>query len=249
MPAHSLVFGGDRLFFLRKRHAVLFAAAAIFLLAAALLPLCRPILPAFGPAGQGSPVYVIDAGHGGEDGGAVSRSGIRESDINLAVAQEFDALLRFLGRDTVMTRTEDVSVYTEGAETLRQKKASDLRNRAALVNAIPDAVLVSIHQNSLPTVPSVRGAQVFFGAAEPSEALAQAVQAALNECVNSGGAKREKRIDASIYLMKSVSCPAILVECGFLSNDGEAERLRAPEHQKRLAAAIAAGLLKAEEAL
>ena len=89
------------------------------------------------------------------------------SDVNLAVAKRLDALLRFLGRDTVLTRTEDVSVYTEGAETLRQKKASDLKNRVALVNAIPNAVLVSIHQNSLPSVPSVRGAQVFYGAAEP----------------------------------------------------------------------------------
>ena len=248
MTAHSLIFGGDHLFFLRKRHARIFVASVLFLLLAALPLFFRPALPAFGAAGQGRPVYVLDAGHGGEDGGAVSRSGIRESDVNLAVALELDAILRFLGRDTVMTRTEDVSVYTEGSETLRQKKVSDLRNRAALVNATPGAVLVSIHQNSLPTVPSVLGAQVFYGAAEPGAELARAVQAALNECVNDR-AKQEKRINASIYLMKKAVCPAILVECGFLSNDGEAEQLRTPEHQKRLAAAIAVGLLNAEEAL
>ncbi len=206
------------------------------------------MLPVFCAAGQRRPVYVIDAGHGGEDGGAVSRSGVRESDVNLAVALELDALMRFLGRDTVMTRTEDISVYSDGAETLRQKKVSDLRNRAALVNATPNAVLVSIHQNSLPTVPSVRGAQVFYGTAKPDAALALSVQAALNECVNNG-AKQEKKADTSIYLMKTVTCPAILVECGFLSNEEETARLTSPEHQKRLAAAIAAGLLEAEEAL
>ena len=231
--------------FLRKRRALFFILALLLSLAAAL-PVRRPLLPAFAPSEQGSVVYVIDAGHGGEDGGAVSRSGVRESDVNLAVAKRLDALLRFLGRDTVLTRTEDVSVYTEGAETLRQKKASDLKNRVALVNAIPNAVLVSIHQNSLPSVPSVRGAQVFYGAAEPGAALAYSVQAALNECVNDRE-KHEKRIDPSIYLMKNVTCPAILVECGFLSNEGEAAKLETPEHQKRLAAVIAAGLLNAEE--
>ena len=231
--------------FLRKRRALFFILTLLLSLAAAL-SVRRPLLPAFAPSEQGSVVYVLDAGHGGEDGGAVSRSGVRESDVNLAVAKRLDALLRFLGRDTVLTRTEDVSVYTEGAETLRQKKASDLKNRVALVNAIPNAVLVSIHQNSLPSVPSVRGAQVFYGAAEPGAALANSVQAALNECVNDRE-KHEKRIDPSIYLMKKVTCPAILVECGFLSNEGEAAKLETPEYQKRLAAVITAGLLNAEE--
>ena len=231
--------------FLRKRRALFFILALLLSLAA-LLPARRPLLPAFAPSEQGSVVYVLDAGHGGEDGGAVSHSGVRESDVNLAIAKRLDALLRFLGRDTVLTRTEDVSVYTEGAETLRQKKASDLKNRVALVNAIPNAVLVSIHQNSLPSVPSVWGAQVFYGAAEPGAALANSVQAALNECVNDRE-KHEKRIDPSIYLMKKVTCPAILVECGFLSNEGEAAKLETPEYQKRLAAVIAAGLLNAEE--
>ena len=129
---------------------------------------------------------------------------------------------------------------------MRQKKVSDLRNRVALVNAIPNAVLISVHQNSLPGVPSVHGAQAFYNTVEPSGQLAQSVQAALNQSINTGE-KSEKQIDKTIYLMKNVTCPAVLIECGFLSNADEAARLQTPEHQKKLAAAIAAGVLNERE--
>lgn len=205
------------------------------------------VRPAFATAEQGRPVYVLDAGHGGEDGGAVSASGVKESDINLAVTRELDDVLRFLGQDTVLTRSDDVSIHSDGAETLRQKKVSDLKNRVALVNGTPDAVLVSIHQNSLPSVPSVHGAQVFYGTVEPSDAFAVSVQTALNQSVNAGNEKHEKKIDPSIYLMKNVTCPAILIECGFLSNIAETEKLQTPDYQKRLAVAIAAGILNTGE--
>ncbi len=202
-------------------------------------------MPAFEPSAQGT-VYVLDAGHGGEDGGAVSCGGIRESDINLAVTLRLDTLLHFLGRQTVRTREADISIHAPDAETLRQKKTSDLKNRVSLVNGTPGAVLISIHQNSLPSVPSVHGAQVFFGTAAGGEELALSIQEALNQSVNPKNEKQAKKIDPSIYLMKNVTCPAVLVECGFLSNAAEAEQLLQPEHQKRIAAAIAAGILKAE---
>ena len=247
-PTHRLGFGGGVLFFVIKRRALLlFGLALVFSLGAALYAARPASLPASGSAERGRATYVLDAGHGGEDGGAVSASGVKESDVNLAVTRELDALLRFLGHDTVLTRKGDVSIHSGGAETLRQKKVSDLKNRVALVNATPDAVLVSIHQNSLPSVPSVHGAQVFYGAAEPSAALALSVQAALNEGVNADNAKHEKQIDPSIYLMKNAACPAILIECGFLSNAAETARLQEPDYQKTLAVAIAAGLLNTEE--
>ena len=231
-----------------KRRALLLAGLALVFSLGAAVYLTKPAaLPASGGAGQGRATYVLDAGHGGEDGGAVSANGVKESDVNLAVTRELDALLQFLGRDTVLTREDDVSIHSGGAETLRQKKVSDLKNRVALVNSTPDAVLVSIHQNSLPSVKSVHGAQVFHGTAEPSAALALSVQAALNEGVNAGNEKHEKKIDPSIYLMKNVTCPAILVECGFLSNAAETARLQEPDYQKTLAVAIAAGLLNTEE--
>ena len=146
-----------------------------------------------------------------------------------------------------MIRTEDVSIYSEDAQTLRQKKASDLKNRVALVNGTPGAVLISIHQNSLPSSPRVHGAQVFYAVTEQSDALAASVQQALNAGVNVSNEKQEKRIDPSIYLMKHVTCPAILVECGFLSNAQETERLQDANYQKRLAISIAAGFLSADQ--
>lgn len=234
------------MFFVVKRHTLLLFACAAVVLTAALSLFTGPALPAFAPMQQEPTVYVLDAGHGGEDGGALSAAGDKESDVNLAITLRLDALLRLLGKKTVLTRDADVSIYTDGADTLRQKKVSDLRNRVALVNAIPNAVLISVHQNSLPGVPSVHGAQAFYNTVEPSGQLAQSVQAALNQSINTGE-KSEKQIDKTIYLMKNVTCPAVLIECGFLSNADEAARLQTTEHQKKLAAAIAAGVLNERE--
>ena len=206
--------------------------------------LTREALPVFRPEGiPEAPVIVIDAGHGGEDGGAVAADGTAESGINLAIAQDLDALLRFLGCETKMTRTEDAAIYSEGAQTLREKKSSDLRNRAALVNETPNAVLLSIHQNSLPASRRVHGAQAFHARTEGSEALAESVQRALNAAVNLGNEKSRKAIDKSVYLMKSINCPAVLVECGFLSNAEEAARLCETDYQRKLAVTVAAGFL------
>ena len=107
-------------------------------------------------------------------------------------------------------------------------------------------MLISIHQNSLPSSPRVHGAQVFYAVTEQSDMFAVSVQQALNKAININNEKQEKRIDPSIYLMKHVTCPAILVECGFLSNAQETERLQDANYQKRLAISIAAGFLSAD---
>ena len=185
---------------------------------------------------------VLDAGHGGEDGGAVSRGGVPESGINLQIAKKMQGLLAFLGRGCVMTRTDEAAIYSPEAKTLREKKVSDLKNRVALINGTPGALLVSIHQNSLPSHPSTHGAQVFFNAVDPAGEVAQGVQQALN--VSLDGGKTVKAMDGGVYLMKQIRCPGVLVECGFLSNDKEAAHLQTEEHQRRLAAAILAGLLQ-----
>ena len=207
--------------------------------------LTREARPVFRPEGiPETPVIVIDAGHGGEDGGAVAADGTVESGINLAIAQDLDALLRFLGCETRMTRTEDAAIYSDGARTLREKKASDLKNRVALVNETPNAVLLSIHQNSLPSSPVTHGAQAFRNREPEAEALAQTMQDTLNTVVNTHRAKEPKQIVESIYLMNHVTVPAVLVECGFLSNEEETARLRQGAYQTKLAAAIAAGYLQ-----
>lgn len=191
-------------------------------------------------------VWIIDAGHGGEDGGAVAADGTKESEINLAVARRVEALLRFLGERTRMTRTTDASIHSPEASSLRQKKRSDLENRVAIVNETQNAVLVSIHQNSLPSSRQTHGAQVFFGRVEPGELFAESIQKALNISCNAGNEKSKKMIDASIFLLKNVTAPAILIECGFLSNAEETQLLKTEAYQQKLAVTIAAGLMNTD---
>ena len=228
---------------LKKKDLLLGSALILSLGVYALFSLLPVSVATLAPARAGEKhTIVIDAGHGGEDGGAVSADGVIESGINLAVAQDINALLTFLGEDTVMTRTEDISVYSEGAQTLRQKKRSDLENRVALVNGTPNAVLLSIHQNSLPKSTRTHGAQAFFGGVAGSDTLAQSVQTALNSAINDGD-KEAKRISSDVFLMKNVTVPAVLVECGFLSNREETAKLQQPDYQTKLAVVIAAGFL------
>lgn len=135
-------------------------------------------------------------------------------------------------------------VCDPGLATMRQRKVSDLHNRASFVNGVPNAVLLSIHQNSLPSSPVTHGAQTFWNRQEGAEALARTLQAGLNPVVNTHRAKEPKPIPDSIYLMNHVDAPAVLVECGFLSNREEAARLQQEDYQKTLAAVIAAGYLR-----
>lgn len=194
------------------------------------------------PEQRQGPVLIIDPGHGGEDGGAVADDGTVESQINLAIALQMEEAAGLLGLDTAMTRREDISIHDAGSVTLRQKKVSDLHNRVALCNEIPGGVLISIHQNSLPTAKSVQGAQVFYNGLGDSEELALAVQAALNAHINGEHPKNAKKVGGGVYLMEHAACPAILVECGFLSNPQETERLKSQGYQTRLAAVILASV-------
>ena len=194
-----------------------------------------------------SRIFVIDAGHGGEDGGAVSADGTPESGINLEISLRLRDLLHFYGMETCMIRTEDVSVNTPGLATFRERKSSDLKNRTETVNGIPNAVLISIHQNSLPSVPSVHGAQVFYNHIDGAQPLAEQIQSALNQTVNPGNEKRTREIPDTIYLMNHAQAPAVLVECGFLSNAAETQLLKTAAHQKIIAAAIFSGILSVGE--
>ena len=198
---------------------------------------------AFAPAERGRVTWIVDAGHGGEDGGAVSKDGVTESRLNLEIAFRVNDLLRFAGERTVLSRSGEEGLHTEG-NTIRARKGSDIRNRVALVNEAENGVLVSIHQNSLPSSPVTHGAQVFWNRREGGEALAYLVQDSLNAVVNTGREKQPRRIADTIYLMKHVTVPAVLVECGFLSNAEETALLQDPSHQTILAAAITAGCLR-----
>lgn len=184
---------------------------------------------------------VIDPGHGGEDGGAVSASGLPESGYNLDISIRLQDLMHLLGYGTKLIRREDVSVYTEG-KSLAEKKRSDLKTRVRLVEETDSAVLLSIHQNHFPD-PQYRGAQVFYAATEGSEALAGEIQSRLNASLCSGSRRQIKKA-AGVYLMEHIRCPGVLIECGFLSNRQEEEKLRNPEYQKQLGAVIAVAVSK-----
>ena len=189
---------------------------------------------------------ILDAGHGGEDGGAVSLTGVAESNINLAVVLRLDQLLGFYGIAPILIRDSDVSIYDPGCETLRQKKVSDLQNRVALIEAAEDPVVISIHQNTFSNS-AYHGAQVFFRAGEESKALAELVQSALREGVDPENKRTPTKIPDSVYLMKHITCPAVLVECGFLSNSAEEKKLRSGEYQTQLAICITSAWLRSDE--
>ena len=202
------------------------------------------VVPALaGPPQLRGTTVVIDAGHGGEDGGAVSSAGTVESGLNLAIALRLDAVLALYGVDTALLRTGDVSLHDPDAQTLREKKASDLRNRAERVESIPNALLVSIHQNTYAGSSRYHGAQVFYADAERSQALAQHAQTVLRQALDPENTRQAAKLPGTVYLMDHVTCPAILVECGFLSNPEEDALLRTAGYQIKLAAALASALL------
>lgn len=192
---------------------------------------------------SGRDTLIIDAGHGGEDGGAVSLTGACESQINLAIALRLDQILGLYGAPVLLLRSEDVSLHSQGSNTLREKKVSDLHNRAAMIEAQPNAVLLSIHQNSYPSQ-RYSGAQVFFAPTGGSEELALLTQEVLRTALDPDNGRQAKKIPETIYLMNHISCPAILVECGFLTNPQEELLLQSGVYQCRLAAALAGAWLQ-----
>lgn len=188
------------------------------------------------------PVVIVDAGHGGEDGGAISLTGAHESDMNLAIAKRLDCAFAILGRPVVMLRTTDLSLHNEGAITLRQKKVSDLQNRVQAVNECDNAILISIHQNTYPGS-QYRGAQVFHTQDEQGELLAKAIQQALIDHVDPENHRKARPVSRDIYLFDHIECPGILVECGFLTNPEEELLLQCPEYQNKLAVTIAGTII------
>lgn len=179
---------------------------------------------------------VIDAGHGGVDGGATSCSGKLESAFNLEISLRLKDLFHLLGYETKMIRSSDQSIYTKG-DTIAQKKISDLKERVNIVNNTENGVLLSIHQNIF-SDSRYSGAQVFYGKEKGSEPLAKALQSAFATTLNPGSHRQAKRSEG-IYLMDHIERPGVLIECGFLSNPEEESKLRSASYQKKLVCVIA----------
>lgn len=189
------------------------------------------------------PLLIIDPGHGGADGGAVGTTGVHESEINLAVGLRLEALAALYGIPTEMTRRTAEIDYPESATTIRAKKVADTRARVALINNAPNPVVVSIHQNTYDG-PGATGPQVLFAATPGSEAFAQQMQAALTVGLGLERPRSPAKVPGGVYLMNHITPPAILVECGFLSNPAEEALLQTQTYQLRLAAILLAGYVQ-----
>ena len=179
---------------------------------------------------------AIDAGHGGIDGGAVSISGIPESQINLQISERLNDLFHLLGYHTVMLRNTDTSLHTDG-KTISAQKVSDLKHRVRLIQEHNATLLISIHQNTFSNN-KYSGAQVFYHSDQNSIDLANALQRNLIQTLNPSS-KRKAKAAQGIYLMEHIPCPGILIECGFLTNVQEEALLRSEDYQKQLCCVIA----------
>ena len=233
--------------------AALLLGATAYLLGGSPLGRERGAVYADAPTGDGEPsitVVVIDAGHGGEDGGATSASGVVEKDVNLSVAFALRDLFEAAGIPVVMTRTEDVLLYDRNVDFQGRKKVLDLAARQLIAEKAAataaagggTSLFISIHMNAFPA-PQYSGMQVWYGVGDPaSEAVANGIQAA-SLSLMPDNRRKTKAAGSSIYLLDRIRSPAVLVECGFLSNPDEAALLATEAYQYALAAVVFAGVV------
>lgn len=188
-------------------------------------------------------IIGIDPGHGGVDPGAVSKSGVLEDEINLAIGLKLKRLVEQSGGIAIMTREEDKGLYTEKSTTLRQMKTEDLINRKELMENAGCEIFVSIHMNSF-TNSKYSGSQIFYYDGYPeNEKLASIIQEELKNVLNKEN-RRAAAIRDDVYLIKELPIPSVLVEAGFLSNADEEKLLQTEEYQEKIAWAVYVGIMK-----
>ena len=181
-------------------------------------------------------VIVIDAGHGGEDGGASSYGDVTEKELNLAIAQNLRDMLTFCGLNVIMTRDEDFLLYDKNSDYKGHKKSQDLAKRLEIARSVENAILISIHMNAFPEE-KYSGLQVYFSKNhEKSFDLANSIQTSTTSKLSPENNRRVKPADKNIYLLDRFENVGILIECGFLSNREEYGRLCSDEYKKELAA-------------
>ena len=188
-------------------------------------------------------LILLDAGHGGEDGGAVGVGGIIEKDINLAITLKTAMFFKFLGYDIEFTRETDKMTCDEGIKTQRERKVSDIKNRLKQIEKSSCLCAVSIHQNIFGG--EAKGAQVFYGKNNPeSKLFAESVQNGISSMLQPENNRVIKEATNDIYILYKTEKPAILVECGFISNNSEAELLKDDNYQNKMAFAISISTVK-----
>ena len=188
-------------------------------------------------------IIIIDAGHGGEDSGTIGTNGVLEKTLNLEIAEKIAEMLSDKGYAVVLTRTEDKLLYGEGENIKGMRKISDLKNRVKIAEQYPDGIFVSIHMNSYRTE-KYSGFQAYFNGNDPnSRKLALAIQNSVKNGLQKDN-QRAVKDGGELYILKNAPTTTVLLECGFLSNSEECEKLCEKEYQKQLCFAILCGIIK-----
>lgn len=223
----------------RLRKAVFFTVAILALIYIFTYEGDRELTSRSWPIPLSGQVIVLDPGHGGIDGGAVSKSGLVEKEITLRIVRKLRDYLQQSGAIVLLTREDDRDL-ADGTEGTRKRQ--DLRARAELPNQREADLFISVHLNSIPS-PRWHGAQTFYNPANPeSERLAKLIQ---QELITSlGNTDRQAKKNQDLFLLKAVKAPSALVEAGFLSNPNEADLLGRDDYQSKIAESIYRGILR-----
>ena len=231
------------LFVLNKKKALILTLVVVFLiflsgvLKEKLFVTEETFLPSSGKT------VIIDAGHGSPDGGAVGESGVLEKDLNLSVAMSLQKFFESGGTQVLLTRSDDNGIY-DVSGSIKNKKVSDIKNREEFIKSVNADAFISIHMNKFPEK-KYSGPQVFYsGNNEKSKSLAECIQKSMISALNPQSKREIKQADSSIYLLKHTEIPAVLVECGFLSNPEEENKLKDKNYQRQLAWSVYCGIVE-----
>ncbi len=192
---------------------------------------------------------AVDPGHGGMDGGASGSTGVLEKNLNLELAKTLSKMLKKSGAKVVMTRDEDISIHSPEAKTIREQKRSDLSKRRSIAQSEDTDMYISIHMNKYPEA-KYRGAQLFYAENQKSRDLANCIRDKITEVSKDSDRRELKSAYSTMYILQGTENPAVIVECGFLSNPEEEALLCDKKYQKKLSKAIFEGIcdfVKAEK--
>lgn len=226
----------------RKSVKLTVSIIGCFVLLAVCARITENALPTSARAAE-KPVIVIDAGHGGLDSGAVGVTGVLEKDVNLSIVLALKEMFEMSGFEVVLTRDEDISIYTPGVEGIRNQKLSDMDNRLKIIQSYPDSIFLCVHQNNF-TDPQYFGGQMFYNNNNPqNRTLATIMQKRFAE-LRPGNDREIKLSGEELFLLKSNQNPSLMIECGFLSNPEEEQLLSTWEFQQKVAFTIYGGVLE-----
>lgn len=226
----------------KKSLRLTFVLIGCFIVLAICARITEHALPTAAAAST-KPVIVLDAGHGGLDSGAVGATGVLEKDVNLSIVLALRDMFEMSGFEVVLTRDEDISIYDPGVEGIRNQKLNDMDNRLEIIQKYPDSIFLCIHQNNF-TDPKYFGGQMFYNNNNPqNRTLAQIMQNKFAQ-LQPGNGREIKLTGEELFLLKSNKNPSLMIECGFLSNPEEEQKLSTWEYQQKVAFTIYGGVME-----